>query len=119
MNEAENLAQWSMVAAVTQIECVDQAEMLECFGGRQWVDCVTVCKKVTVLEAVMYLKCKGLSWLGEIPNGSPGLTCSERACWTMRMAAATGHSWELIASQEKQIFSLFCLPPNAHRCNGG
>ncbi len=109
MNESENLEQWSRLVAVTQIECVDHAAMLGCFGGRLWANCAAVCKKLAVLEAVIYLNCNGLLWSGQIRNGSPGLACSKRARPTRCMATAMGQSRGLIVSQKKGIFSPLCL----------
>ncbi len=61
MKELKNFAQWSRLAAFTQMECVDHAAMSGCFGGRLWATCTDFCRKVAVLDAVMYLYCKGHS----------------------------------------------------------
>ncbi len=91
------------------MECVDHAAMLGCFEGGLWANCAAFLKNVVVFDAVRYLNCKGLSWLGQIPNRSPKLTCNERTHWTMRLAAVRGQSWGLIASQKKGIFTPFFL----------
>ena len=36
MKELENFAQWSRLAAVTLMECVDHAVKLGCLVGRLW-----------------------------------------------------------------------------------
>ncbi len=109
MKESENFAQWSRFGAVNWMECMDHVAMSGCFGVRLWADCATFLRNVVVQDVVMYLNYKGLLWSGQIPNRSSGLACNESACQTMRMAAATGQSLGLIASQKKGIFSPFCL----------
>ncbi len=83
--------------------------MLGCFGGRLWATCAAFHRKVVVLDAVMYLYCKGLLWLGRIPNRNPRLECNEHSCRTTQMVAAMGHSCGVITSQKKGIFTPFCL----------
>ncbi len=62
MKELANIAWWSRLAVVSQMECVDDAEELGYFVGRLWATCTTFWRKVAVSDVVMYLYCKGLSW---------------------------------------------------------
>ncbi len=52
-------AQWSKLAAVTQMECMDHAAMVGFFGGSLWAACAAFCRKVAVSNAAIYLHCKG------------------------------------------------------------
>ncbi len=114
MKELENFVQWSKLAAVTQIECMDHAEMLGCVGGGLWAACATFQKKDV---AVIYLNCKGPFWWRQIPNRSPWLDWNEWAWQTMRAAAVTGQSWGDHIKEERYflnlLFVLLCGPPNA------
>lgn len=109
MNESENFARRSKLAAVTRMECVDQAVMSGCFGGNLWAACAALRSKEVVAADVIYRNLYGWLRTGWIPNGSPFSECNERARHTMRAAAATGQSCGVIVSRKNGIFSPFCL----------